>query len=86
MDVAILVAELQRKAALWPEIWAALNPDDDPEVRRLLVELRGPHMFTPHVALNALEEACHRRFQHDQNADRMTIIQAALKNCEPFSQ
>src|SRR5205823_360458 len=73
------VVGLQQKNASWDEIWRTLNPDDDLEVQRLLVELRGPHLFAPHVALNVLEEGCRRVLAGSPDADRLAALQAALK-------
>ena len=78
------VKELQKANAQWPEIWHALNPEGDPEVQQLLVELRGPHMFAPHVGLNLLEEGCRRTLATDPNADRLAALRAALQSGDPF--
>jgi hypothetical protein len=78
------VRQLQQAGADWPEIWQTLNPDGDPEAQRLLVELRGPHLFAPHVGLNVLEEGCRRALASDPDADRLAALRAALKGGEPF--
>ena len=75
------VAELQTKRAAWPEIWATLNPTHDPQLQQLLVELRGPHMFVPHIALNALEEGCRRVARTHPLAGRLAVLKAALDSC-----
>ena len=75
------VAELQTKRAAWPEIWATLNPNHDPQVQGLLIELRGPHMFVPYIALNALEEGCQRVARTHLFADKMSVLKAALDSC-----
>jgi hypothetical protein len=78
------VKELQAANAQWPEIWQALNPGGNPQVQDLLVELRGPHMFAPHVALNMLEEGCLRVMVVDSNADLVAALRATLKSGDPF--
>src|SRR2546426_269907 len=59
-DILQRVQRLQTANAQWPEIWETLNPDGDAVTQQLLVELRGPYMFAPHVALNVLEIGCQR--------------------------
>ena len=49
-----LIRELSRTGAQWPAIWDALNPNGDPELLNLLIELRAPYLFAPGVALNML--------------------------------
>jgi hypothetical protein len=78
------VKELQAANAQWPEIWQTLNPNGDSQVQNLLIELRGPHMFAPHLALNVLEEACLRVMVVDSNADLVAALRAALKSGDPF--
>ena len=83
-EVVRHVKELQAANAQWPEIWQALNPNGDPQVQDLLVELRGPHMFAPHVALNVLEEGCLRVMVIDSNADLVAALRTAIKGGDPF--
>lgn len=78
------VRALQKANAQWPEIWQALNPDNDPQVQRLLVQLRGPHMFAPHVALNVLDSGCQRALAQDANSDRIAALLAALQSGDPI--
>lgn len=52
------VRKLSVSNAQWPAIMAALNPTRDSKLASLLQELRGPHMFVPHTALNIIENAC----------------------------
>jgi hypothetical protein len=78
------VRDLQGREAQWPEIWDMLNPDGDAEAQRLLVELRGPHMFAPQVALNVLEEACRKVIARNGGADRLEALRAALNLGDPF--
>jgi hypothetical protein len=80
------VLGLQKVNAQWTEILQMLNPDDDPEVQRLLLELRGPHLFAPHVGLNVLETGYPRVLIHDPRAGRLAVLQAALQGSERFTR
>jgi hypothetical protein len=73
-----LVRELQKANAQWPEIWQTLNPDGDVQTQQLLIELRGPYMFAPHVALNVLTVGCERAIGWSAQAGRLAALQAAL--------
>jgi hypothetical protein len=76
-DMLQRVLQLQESNAQWPEIWQAVNPDDDREVQALLVELRSRGLqFQPHVGLNQLEEGC-RVARPDAN--RVAVLRAVLK-------
>lgn len=83
-EVLQKVVILQQTSAQWPEIWQSLNPDNDREVERLLVELRGPHLLVPHVGLNVLEDGCRRALAADSNADRLAALRSSLKTGDPF--
>lgn len=43
---------------MWPQILSTLDPANDSKVSALLVRLRGPHMFAPHLALGVLRTGC----------------------------
>src|SRR5262245_7753978 len=78
-ELAERIAELRRRPdAGWPEIWQALEADGDDATQRLLAELRGPHLFAPHVALNVLEEGCRRALAKNPAAGRLDALQEAL--------
>ena len=78
------VRDLQGREAQWPDIWQVLNPDGDAEAQRLLVDLRGPHMFAPKVALNGCEEACRTVMARNPAADRLDALHDALNSGDPF--
>jgi hypothetical protein len=78
------VLELQRTNANWEAIFASLNPDRNPQVQHLINDLRGPHMFVPHLALSVLEEGCRRALAADPAADRIAALRAALRSSDPF--
>jgi hypothetical protein len=76
------IVELQRVNAEWTAIFQVLNPDNHAETLRHLNQLRGPHMFIPHVGLNVLEEECRRIAEFAPRADCMTAFRAAAKTME----
>ncbi len=53
-----IIQRLKATKAQWPAIMTALNPRNDKKIQELIIELRGPHMFAPHTALNLMENAC----------------------------
>jgi hypothetical protein len=46
------VQELQSRNAQWPQIQESLG------VSEILMSIRGPHLFAPHVALNVIRHGC----------------------------
>lgn len=77
-----VVQRLQAGKAQWPQIMAELNPKNDHKTQQLLLELRGPHMFVPHVALNLIENAC--RTLH--TGDLRTAVSLACENMKKITQ
>jgi hypothetical protein len=78
-ELLVAVQRLQESNAQWPAIWEEINPDDDPVVRALLVELRNRGLqFTPHIGLNRIELAC-RRLMPDQRTDRVALLKSVLE-------
>jgi hypothetical protein len=87
MPAAEMLSRLQllrSGSAQWDAILSELNPHDDPEVQRLLTEIRGPHMFAPHVGLSVMEEACKRVLAISPNADTLEVLRQAVRSQEPF--
>lgn len=66
--------------AQWPEIIACLNPLDDVEIRRLVLVLRGPHMFVPGVALNILKGECESLARCSTSSSIGVALQAAVRS------
>jgi hypothetical protein len=64
-----LVQVLRDQNAQWDEILSGLNPTGDPEVQQLVIEIRGPHMFVPHVGLSVIEDGCKRALASSPKAD-----------------
>lgn len=77
-ELLITIARLRQQLANWPAILAAINPDGDAGVQRLLEEVRGPHLFAPHIGLNVLEAGCRRALACDPAADRTAALQTAV--------
>ena len=87
MSAAEMLSHLQLlrgRNAQWDVIMADLNPDQDAEVQRLLSEIRGPHLFVPHVGLSLMEEACKRILAVSPNADALEVLRQATRSQEPF--
>ena len=78
-EVLQRVSGLQKANAQWPEIWQALNPDEDPETQQLLIEFRGPYMFVPHLALNVLQVGCERALSGSPLANRVQALREAMR-------
>ena len=70
--------------AQWDAIWSELNPMGDPEVQRLLVEIRGPHMFVPHLGLSVIEDGCRRVLAVSPEADALAALREAIRSQDPF--
>ena len=83
-EVLSRVQTLRAKDAQWDVIWSELNPDRDPEVQRLLVEIRGPNMFAPHLRLSVIEDGCRRVLAASPKADSLAVLHEAIRSQEPF--
>ena len=70
--------------AQWDVIWSELNPTDDPEVQGLLTEIRGPHMFVPHLGLSVIEDGCRRVLAASPKADALAALREAIRSQDPF--
>jgi hypothetical protein len=79
------VQALLAKDNQWDVILPDLNPTDDPEVQRLLISIRGPHMFAPHVGLNVIEEGCKRALSLSPNADALQALYEAIRSQETIT-
>jgi hypothetical protein len=77
------VQSLQEANAQWNEILPKLNPSRDPEVQQLLLELRGPHLFAPHLALAIIEDGCKRVLASSPGADGVTALRMATGKAAP---
>jgi hypothetical protein len=84
-EMLMRVSELQKSAAQWPDIWQTLNPDEDPEVQKLLEEWRQPHLFAPHTGLNVLVEGCRRTIAVNPEAGCIEALQEAINYAKPIT-
>ena len=75
---------LRGKNAQWDEIWSVLNPTDDPEVQGLLTEIRGPHLFVPHLGLSVMEDGCKRVLSVSSKVDALAALREAIRSQDPF--
>ena len=75
-----ITRKLRATNAPWPTIMAQLNPRNDPKATELLLELRGPHMFAPHTALNIIEDACQSTLKARPSASLRDILRNACIN------
>jgi hypothetical protein len=66
--------------AQWPAIEAAFNPGGDSQVRQMLEQLRGPHLFTPHLALGVIEDGCRRAVTSFPGADARDALREAIRS------
>ena len=69
----------------WPEIIAALNPQNDPRVRDLLFDIRGSNMFVPGTGLDVISAGCRKAIAANQRASALEALQAA-KMCMSTAQ
>jgi hypothetical protein len=76
------VHSLKKASAQWPEILKRLNPDDEPHIRTILLEIRGPHIFAPHVALNIIEDICLSTPKPNGALTRMHLLERVKASME----
>jgi len=79
-DLLAVVRRLSAECRSWPDILAAINPAGDESIAQKLNALRGPHQFIPHVALNVLEDGCHRALALNLRTGQHAAIDAALRS------
>ena len=83
-EVLSRVQFLRDANAQWDAIWLQLNPSADAEVQQLLVEIRGPHMFAPHLGLGVIEDGCKRALALSAKADALAALREATRSQDPF--
>jgi hypothetical protein len=83
-EVLSRVQVLRDGNAQWDAIWSRLNPSADPEVQQLLIGIRGPNMFDPHLGLGVIEDGCKRALALSPNADALAALREATRRQEPF--
>jgi hypothetical protein len=83
-EVLSRVQVLRDGNAQWDEILSELNPTGDRDVQQLLMAIRGPHMFGPHLGLGVIEDGCKRVLALSANADALDALREAARRQEPF--
>lgn len=76
------VLALKERSAQWPDILKTLNPDDEPRIRTVLLELRWPHVFAPHTALNIIESICLSANRSGNMRSRLELLELAKSSME----
>lgn len=77
------VDRLRGQDATWPRILQTLNPEDSPQLRTVLLELRSLKVASPHMVLNAIEESCLASYRESNTLSRMDILdRAKARLCE----
>lgn len=71
------VVALKESGTQWPRVLRRLNPDDEPHVRTLLLEMRGCHGTDPHAALEALERVCIASKHESDHLSRAELLERA---------
>lgn len=85
-ETTAVTTSLLASQAMWPEILASLNPDGDAEVARVLLVLRGPHMFAPHTALQVLLDGCAKALRVNPAATHLAALLAAQESMEEVTR
>jgi hypothetical protein len=80
------VIALKRRDAQWPEILKTLNPGDEPRIRALLLELRLPHIFAPHTALNIIESVCESVNSAGHKPSKIELLALAKSSMERITR
>lgn len=69
--------QLKESSARWPRILQGLNPDDDPQTRTILLELRTLSAADPRKVLLAIEGTCLNSKQGGDQLTRMDLLERA---------
>lgn len=85
-DMLTSCRELRRENASWETIFARLNPSGDRKTQELLIRIRGPHMFAPHLGLRVIETGCESALGGSESADAIAALQEAIRQAEPFTR
>ena len=85
MSAPWLLAECARLAAAgaaWPEISAAVNPDDDAHVDALLGRIRAANMGEALPILKAIEAGCRDALADNDAANAFDALSVAARNSQ----
>ena len=83
-EILVCVIELRAADAQWDTIFLRLNPNADPDVQRLLIQIRGPHLFNPNCGLGVIEDGCKRILALSPDADSVDALSEAIHRSRPF--
>ena len=83
-EVLSRVRVLQQRNAQWDEILSELNPTANSRIKELLIEIRGPHMFVPHLGLGVIADGCKRSLASSPEADALAALREAIRLQDPF--
>jgi len=76
-NILDVTRRLKATNAQWTTIMTTFNPHNNRHLHHWLIELRGPHMFTPHTALNIIEQACFSVLKDRPHATVKDVLRAA---------
>ena len=77
-----LATSLQSSGAQWPEIVLVLNPRQDAQAERILVAIRGPHLFDPNTGLTVIRHGCDLALARDPNASLLSALVEAKESMD----
>ena len=80
------VLALKSRDAQWPDILQTLNPDDEPRIRTVLLELRWPHVLVPHAALSLIETVCLAADRSGDASSRLDLLERAKLSMEKITR
>jgi hypothetical protein len=73
---------LIQKGATWPALLDRLNPDDQPRIRTLLLELRAHNARSPREVLHAIEITCIESKPESESLTRGDLLERARVRLE----
>lgn len=81
-QVMVEVKLLNSQHAAWPAILSALNPTNEHTTKDLLIAIRGPHMFTPEVALRVIQVGCENVLLLNAEASAVEALAEARRSLD----
>ena len=77
------VLALKERNAQWSEIMQALNPEDEPRIRTVLLELRWAHRSKPRKVLQAIEDICLASHRESSTLSTQDLLERAKSILSP---
>ena len=68
---------LKEGGASWPSVLQRLNPEAEPHIRTLLLEIREPNGTDPRMALEAIETVCIESKRKGDQLSRADLLERA---------